>query len=194
MSLTAEVEVGDIEAAKAEANNFKAIPAGNYEATIAGTEVKTYEKGNYQGKRYLNLKLRIVEDSEVGAKRVFFLKVPLFGRWNPSAKYPKGYPTNYFEFFSLVGASDEAIAAGKGLPEPSDWAGKRVSIYLALKPADDWNDSEYNEVGRISASKGAPTKSSAVVEDAWAPSAPAATGDVWSDDALQAAANSGKGF
>lgn len=205
MALTAEVEAGDIEAAKAEANNFKAIPAGNYEATIAGTEVKAYgDESDYRGKRYLNLKLRIVEGSEVGAKRVFFLKVPLFGRWNPSAKYPKGYPTNYFEFFNLVGASDEAIAAGRGLPEPTDWAGKRVSIYLSLKPADKYNDSEHNEVGRISASKGGPaeaTGGTAVDEDVWASAAPAAESaaeDVWStpeaDPELQAAASSGAGF
>lgn len=207
MSLDAEVQSGAVKAAK-ESNNFAPLPKGNYDVTIVKGEVKVYEKGTYKDKRYLNLQLKVVDNAPVGKGRIVFAKVPLFSNWAPSAKYPDGYPTNYAEFFLAIGVPEEQVEAGRGLPGPSEFGGKRLSVYVNVRPADDFNDSEYNEVGRISAPKaGTP---SAVAEvaggDVWgtaqnptpAPAEPAAA-SVWDTPpqpsaALQEAAASTQGF
>jgi len=206
MSLDAEVQSGAAKAAK-EANNFAPLPKGNYEVTIAKGEVKLYEKGAYQGKRYINLQLRVIDSAPVGKGRVVFAKVPLFSNWKPSAKYPDGYPTNYAEFFLALGVSDEQVDAGRGLPGPQEFGGKRLSVYVTVRPADDYNDSDYNEVSRISAPKGGTPSAVAEVAggDVWgtadapapAPAEPAG-GSVWdtpsASPALQEAAASTQGF
>jgi hypothetical protein len=202
MSLDAEVQTGAVKAAKESG----LIPKGNYEFTIAKGEVKVYgDESSVAGKRYLNLQLRVVDDWPTAKGRTVFLKVPLFSNWNPSAKYPDGFPTNYAEFFLAIGVSEEVVESGKGLPGPSEFGGKRLAAYVNVKPADDFNDSDYNEVGRISKPKtgtpaavaeiaggdvwgttNAPTQ--APVEDVWGSPAPSA------DPALAQAAATTQGF
>lgn len=204
MSLDAEVQSGAVKAAK-ESN---LIPKGNYDVTIREAEVKVYGKdSSVAGKRYINLQLRVVDDSPTAKGRIAFQKVPLFSNWNPTTKYPDGFPTNYADFFLALGVPEDVVEAGKGLPGLSDIKGKRLSVYVTVKPADDFNDSDYNEVSRFSTPKtGTP---SAVAElaggDVWntpfQPSSETAAeqGDVWStpaapDPALAAAAANTQGF
>lgn len=201
LDLDTQITEDDIKAAEAASNSFALIPKGTYHGTISKAEVKTYEKGNYAGKHYLNLTLRIAENSEVGAKRTFFYKVPLFGRWNPSAKHPAGYPTNLVDFFTAIGVEKAVIALGKGLPGPAEIQGKPISFYLTVKEADDYHDSEWNDVSSVSAFKGTtPSAVSQIAGDVWNTPAPAApAGDVWAstaptDPSLAAAAAAGKTY
>jgi hypothetical protein len=189
LNLDTQITEDDIKAAEAASSSFALVPKGTYHGTISKAEVKTYEKGNYAGKHYLNITLRIAENSEVGAKRTFFYKVPLFGRWNPSAKHPAGYPTK------------AVIALGKGLPGPAEIQGKPISFYLTVKDADDYHTEQWNDVSSVSAFKGStPSAVKDIAGDVWnTPAAAAPAGDVWAttapaDPALAAAAASGKTY
>lgn len=201
MTLDLDITQEDVKAAEAAQNSFALLPKGTYHGTISKAELKTYGKGNYEGKRYLNLTLRIAENSEVGAKRTFFYKVPLFGRWAPSAKHPAGYPTNFLDFYLAVGVAKEKIALGKGLPGPDELQGKAISFYLTVKEADDYHDSQWNDVSGVSEFKGTtPSAVSEIAGDVWNTPAPAAPAeDVWAstaptDPSLAAAAAAGKSY
>lgn len=198
MSLDAEVQTGAVQAAK-EAG---LLPKGPYEVTIREAKVEKYgDKSKNAGKRYLNLQLRVVDGAPVGAGRIVFATVPLFSNWAPSAKYPDGYPTNYAEFFLALGVPEAVVEAGKGLPGLDEIKGKRLSVYVSVRPADDFNDSDYNSVGRISKPKGGTPSAVAEVAggDVWGtPEAPTqAAADPWlatPDAALAAAASNTQGF
>jgi hypothetical protein len=188
LNLDTQITEDDIKAAEAASSSFALVPKGTYHGTISKAEVKTYEKGNYAGKHYLNITLRIAENSEVGAKRTFFYKVPLFGRWNPSAKHPAGYPTNLVDFFTALGVEKAVIALGKGLPGPAEIQGKPISFYLTVKDADDYHTEQWNDVSSVSAFKGStPSAVKDIAGDVWNTPAAAAP-------ALAAAAASGKTY
>lgn len=204
MSLDLDIQIteDDIKAAEEAGNSFALLPKNTYHGTISKAELKTYEKGDYKGRHYLNVTLRISENSEVGAKRTFFYKVPLFGRWNPSQKHPAGYPTGLFEFYTALGVEKAVIALGKGLPGPAEIQGKPISFYLTVKGADgEYHKEPWNDVSSVSAFKGStPSAVQEIAGDVWntpAPAAPAA--DVWStsapaDPSLAAAAAAGKSY
>jgi len=203
MSLDADIRPGGsaVKSAREQENSFKAVPKGWYDVTIVKGEVKTFERGNYKGKRNLNVRVKVVKTAAVAAGREFSVTVPLFSNWNPTAKYPDGYPTNYASFFLALGVSEEQVDAGKGLPGPSEFQGKPLSVYLSVKAPDDWHDEDWNQVDRIKApTAGTPAAVAEVAGgDIWGTASEpskAPADDVWatSDTALQAAAESGTGF
>ena len=196
MGFTAEAPLSEQDIKDAEAaDGFAPIDAGNYDVTITGMELKHYgAEAKNAGKPYINVKLRIVEDSDKYAKRVLFAQVPLFSRWAPTPKSPAGAVTNYFQFFSAVGVSRAQIASGQNLPGMDELGGKRISVYVQKREPDERNPQGSNQVGRFSESK--TQGSSAVPADVWGPatpSAPTPSQDVWGggNNALQEAALSG---
>ena len=189
MSLVATTTAGAAESCKkAQAeNNFAAIPTGNYEVTVAKGEVIEFAKqGKYVGMKALNVQLRVIESSAVGAKRVFFLKVPLFDKFLPTAKNPDGAPNfTYFSFFGSVGATDDQLESGQ-LPSLKDILGKPLVAKINYFPIgskdqefhtnkDTGEDEAWNEVSSVWLSTGASAEGAREVKgDPWASSTPAA--------------------
>lgn len=189
MSLVASTTAGAQEAyKKAQASNsFAALPTGNYEVTVAKAEVIPFAKqGAYAKMQALNVQLRVVEDAKVGAKRVFFFRVPLFDKFLPTQKNPQGAPVfTYFGFFGAVGATDEQLETGK-LPALKDILGKRlvakINLFVVGSEGQEYHTNKdtgeneaWNEVSSVWASTApAATGGRAVAGDPWASAAPAA--------------------
>lgn len=191
MSLTAQVSAGYEEAVKQAAAANAALPAGEYNVTLATGEVKPFAKdnANYANKNALNITLRIADGQFAG--RTLRGRIPLFDRWNPSAKYPDGYPIReYGQFFKAVGASQEQINSGN-LPPLDVILGKPLSVRVKyITPEEQPERAEYNtnedgievpwnEISRYAAGTGA-APAATVPAEVWgaAPAAPT-TSEVW---------------
>lgn len=185
--------------------SFELLPKGWYEGTVKKVEVVDFAKSgkyNEQGYKALNVQLRIIDSSEVGAGRVFFLRVPLFQRYLPTAKNPQGaVAQTYFDFFLAMGFTKEQVAKADVKIDQAALGGKAIGFSLTVKEADEWNDAPYNEVGYVRESR-EPAKTSAV-GNAFAPQAGAespwgsaeTTTAPQGDATLQAAAEgAGKAF
>lgn len=151
---------------ESQSNDFPLLPAGWYEATIAEVEVIDFSSKDdspykQQGFKVLNTKLRILDGAPTGAKRTFFLRVPLFQRYLPSEKNPQGAVAGtYFDFFLALGFSKEDVAGGKVAIDQAALGGKRIGFQLVVKKRDDpknsrdtYHTEDWNEVGRVRAPK-----------------------------------------
>jgi len=198
MPIQAESRSGATKAAQSV--GYAQLPKGWYDGTIAEAKVAQFKTGKYQGKNYINAQLKVVKTAKVGAGRTFFVKVPLFSNWQPSAKYPDGFPTLYASFFSALGVSDSDIDAGRIPFEVSDLGGKPIGFYLTEEEADDYHVEDWNDVSRVrKPTTGTPSAVREEAGDVWGTASeptPAASGDVWgtSSPSLQAAADSASGF
>jgi hypothetical protein len=166
----------EVEESVKAANSFAAIPQDTYEFTIVKVDEQGFPgKGANAGKPTLNVQLRRIEDDKPGAKRVFFKRIPLFGRWAPSAKYPDGYPAlgDFIEFAVALGVPKEVAQKGELPLELHEILGKPITAYLKLNEPDQYNDGEWNEVGRLKASTHVATSSTSVSADVWNTPAPA---------------------
>lgn len=133
---------------------FAPLPKGKYQARIVPLspkdgkdfEVAPFAKNNeaYAGKQVLRLRAQILDESPTGAKRTFFLRVPLFSKYAPSPKNPQGAPArDYFSFFEKVaGASKEQVLAGQ-LPGWEAIDGKFLTLTLSEPTMPD----QYNDLG-----------------------------------------------
>ena len=187
MSLTAQVAPNYQQAIKEQSQANAALPAGPYEVTVAKAEVVPFRRngGNCGGKHALSVQLRVADGGE-RAGRFIFGRIPLFSHWNPSAKYPDGYPIReYGQFFKAVGATQDQINSGQ-LPGLDQILGKRLAIKLKfITPEDqpdraefheneDGDQMPWNEIGHWAASAvKAGSSGPAVSADVWG-AAPAA--------------------
>ena len=200
MPIEAQSRSGATEAAKSA--GYAQLPKGWYDGTIAEAKVQQYKAGKYAGKNYINVRVKVVKTATVGAGREFFVKIPLFSNWAPSAKYPDGYPTLYATFFSALGVADADIDAGRIPFEVSDLGGKAIGFFLSEEEADDYHDEDWNDVSRVRKSTaGTPSAVSETAGDVWGsptnPTPAATEGDVWGSPApaaLADAASAGQGF
>lgn len=201
-ALIAQVDPNAEELLK-EASSFGLLPAGPYEFTIREAEVIPFAKsGKYESHKCLNLQLRIIDGSPVGAGRIVFKRIPLFMRWLPTAKNPQGAViSDYFDFFLALGVSKEDVAAGK-LPALEELGGKRIGGRIKVNEPDDYNDEKWNEFVAPRAPKeiaGVREAGASAVGSAFQPkaqeSSPWGSGETKADSELQAAAdNGGKAF
>lgn len=125
---------------------FPPLPAGKYQATVLkidGVDVFGGQGGNAK-KKVLKLQLKIVGNSPTGRNRTFFVRVPLFTRYAPNAKNPKGATARgFWDFFGkAIGWSDDLLISNQ-LPGPSDVQGKQLTITLSAPIAPD----QYNLLG-----------------------------------------------
>lgn len=134
---------------------FPPVPAGKYQAFVE--KIKGVEKfggsGANASKQVLTLQVKIHGDSPVAAGRVYFVRIPLFMRWAPSEKNPKGaVASTYFDFFEKVmGIPAEQVAAGQ-VGDLEAAGGKPLSIILSKPNApDQWNPLGSNEVSFVNA-------------------------------------------
>lgn len=201
MPIQAQARTGAAQAAQQQESQFKPVPKGWYDGTIVKAEVQQYKSGKYQGKNYLNTRVKILKTAQTGAGREFFLRVPLFSNWAPSQKYPDGYPTLYAPFFSALGVSDAAIDSGNIPLEVSDLGGSPIGFFVTVEDADDYHEEEWNDVTRVRKSTaGTPSAVAAEAGDVWGTATTptvAASEDVWgtpASSALAQAAASGTGF
>lgn len=187
--------------------SFELLPKGWYEGTVKKVEVVDFSSKDdspykQQGYKALNVQLRIVDSSEVGAGRVFFLRVPLFQRYLPSVKNPQGaVAQTYFDFFLAMGFTKDQVAKADVKIDQAALGGKPLGFSLVVREADEWNSEPRNEVSYVRESR-EPAKASAV-GNAFAPQAGAespwgsaeSTAAPQGDATLQAAAEgAGKAF
>lgn len=128
---------------------FLPLLKGSYQAVVTENKgVRTLEFGDDKGKPALGLRVDILPDSPYGAKRVFFVDIPLFPQKAPTDKHPAGQEAWMFWnfFIGVMGLSREElverIKAKKGLP--SDVEGKRLTITIS----DPFVPNEKNPLGR----------------------------------------------
>lgn len=137
---------------------FPPLLKGEYQATIVplkkdGDRVEVVDFGGTGPngkKKVLRIAVRIVDGSPLGAKKQFFIRVPLFQRYAPTEKHPKGAPARmYFDFCAAIGMSDADTLAGR-IPDLNVWMGKALGIVLsdAIEP-DKYNALGSNEVSFI---------------------------------------------
>ncbi len=132
------------------------LPKGRYQVEVVPLDknknllveaVEFSKKPEYAGKMALCVALKVIAESPTGANRYFFERVPMFSRYLPSQKNPKGAPARaYFGFFGAVGVSEADIIAGN-LPGAEFYIGKRLTVTLGdpIKP-DQYNPLGSNEV------------------------------------------------
>lgn len=136
---------------------FPPLPRGEYQVVVVPLKkddaTKRVEVTDFGGtgangkKKVLRVALQVVDDSPSGAKRVFFVRIPLFTRYAPTDKHPKGAPAKaYFDFWKALGVSEEDLVAGK-LLEVNEMMGKRLGVTISdpIEP-DKYNPLGSNEV------------------------------------------------
>ncbi len=143
------------EAASGGNGTFPPLPAGKYQAFIEKVEgVKPFGgNGGNAKKSVLSLRVKIVAESPTGAGRVYFLRVPLFTRYAPNEKNPKGAPARMFwDFFEkAIGWSRDLLITNQ-LPGPEDVGGKHLTITLGVPQApDQYNPHGFNEIAFVDA-------------------------------------------
>lgn len=143
------------EAASGGDGRFPPLPGGRYQATIV--KIVKIEKfggdGGNADKKVLRIQVRILEGSPVGAKRTYFVRVPLFSRYAPTQKNPEGAVARMFWDFweRAIGVPRDQILAGN---LPDNFQGKQVTITLgAPKPPDQYNELGFNEVDFFNAAE-----------------------------------------
>jgi len=175
-------------------NDFEPLPEGDYEFTIKAVEEVKYANEGPNARPALNVQLRIIEGSPVGAKRVVFLRVPLFQKFAATGKgkYPDGSPAFlHFQFYDVLGFD---VKNGI-LPDDRDLLGKRIGGHIIQR---EWKGKVNNEVKYVRKPKGiTPGAVAEIAGDVWASEPAVETSeDVWgtSSPSLQAAADSASGF
>lgn len=166
MTFTAEIDAQADEAyahSNEERGNgeFPPLPLGWYPALIVenkGVEELTSDTTNRNhGKNVVRVQVRILDESPTGAKRSFFVRVPLFSRWapNPTATNEiskrDGWPVDMFWHFfeKVMGMSLDEIKTGK---LRSDVEGKYLLIKLGKpKVPDEHNPLGSNEIEDVAA-------------------------------------------
>lgn len=148
--LDADAATGAEEAAAGGNGSFPPLPAGKYQARVQKVvEVQEWGgTGANSKKKVVKIQVQIFDNSPTGAKRVYFTRIPLFSRFAPNEKNPKGAVARAFWDFweKAMGWPREHILAGQ-MPGPSDIQGKPLTITLGapLEP-DQWNPLGSNEV------------------------------------------------
>ncbi|MDF2506287.1 MAG: hypothetical protein K0Q52_146 [Microbacterium sp.] len=136
---------------------FPPLPRGEYQVAVVPLKKddpsKRVEVADFGGtgpngkKKVLRVALQIVDDSPLGMKRYFQVRIPLFTRFAPKDGAPQGKPAkNYFDFWGALGVSDEDLVAGR-LPDVNFMMGKRLGVTISdpIEP-DKWNPLGSNEV------------------------------------------------
>lgn len=161
MSFTAQLDNNVAAAAEEAANrqggggDFPPLPKGRYIATVTENKgVEDFAKAGSPnaGKQAVRLRVDIDPQSPTGAKRVLFIRIPIFSRFAPSQKNPEGAVAwMFFSFFEKVmGVPREDIIAGK--PLPSDVEGRRLTVILGdPKKPDAFNPLGSNDVSDVDA-------------------------------------------
>lgn len=136
------IDRGAREEAKAS-NTFDPIPASTYNATVFKVErTKVGGSGDNADKEIYNVQYRI-SDGPFENRRLFE-RVPLFDRWAPTVKYPKGYPANaFFSFFEALGYDLDVEDFTE--PSPAEIGGRPLQIRVQIKWSD-FRDENVNEV------------------------------------------------
>jgi len=107
-----------------EPNNFDVLPAGEYDAVIVNSEVKTTAKGDG---RYIKLQLQILNGSY--QNRVLFDNLNL---WNPNDKAVQ-----------IARGTLSSICRAVGVLTPKDTSelhGKPLRIKLKVEKSDEYGD------------------------------------------------------
>lgn len=136
---------------------FPPGPRGEYQATIVPLKkddpnkrvevVDFANRGDNAGKKALRVAFQIVPESPTLSKRWLSARIPLFMRFAPTQKNPKGAPAKaYFDFWKALGVSEEALLAGN-LPDVNFMMGKRIGLVLSdpIEP-DAYNPLGQNEI------------------------------------------------
>lgn len=147
----AEAKAAQDEAASGGGDGFPPLSAGKYQATVLKVDGVTDfgGQGGNAKKKVVKIQIKIVPESPTGKNRVFFTRIPLFTRYAPTEKNPKGAPARaYFDFWGKVaGVPDENLLTGDLTITPEQLQGKPLTITLSapIKP-DEYNAKGSNEV------------------------------------------------
>lgn len=115
------------------------IPLGWYNVGITDVELSDYREGSpYFGNKQLTLSVKVLSGEQKG-REVRYVRVPLFQRFNPTAKSPKGTATAFYAFFKALGFIKEVGGKEKlVLKDYNQLFGKELQAKIGLtKPDDD---------------------------------------------------------
>ncbi|GAB2699337.1 hypothetical protein BKA24_001788 [Microbacterium marinum] len=160
MSFTAQIGPNAAAAAKEAADrsgggDFTPLLRGRYQARIIENKgVEDFAKAGSRnaGKQCVRLQVQILEGSPLGARRTFFVRIPLFTNFAPTDKNPDGASAwMFWNFFTkIMGMTEEQIIAGA--PLPSNVEGRVITIILGKpKVPDEHNPLGSNEIDDVDA-------------------------------------------
>lgn len=144
-------EVFTLDSVPAPTNNYDAIPAGMYEATIANAEIKSAKSGG----KYINIRYDITGPAHIG--RVVFGMITLS---NPSQKAEEVGKTQ-------LGELVQAIGLDKPLADTDQLIGGSLIIKLDVEESEKYG-SQNRVRGFRPASKAKPTVAAATNTPPWA--------------------------
>lgn len=143
-------EVFTLDSVPQSTNNYDAIPAGLYEATIANAEIKSAKSGG----KYINIRYDITGPAHIG--RVVFGMITLS---NPSQKAEEVGKTQ-------LGELVQAIGLDKPLADTDQLIGGSLIIKLDVEESEKYG-SQNRVRGFRPASKAKPTISAATNTPPW---------------------------
>ena len=111
------------------------VPLGWYNVGITDVAVDDYQKSSpYKGKKYLTLSIKVLSGDQKG-REVRYVRVPLFLRFNSTAKSPSGTATSFHAFFNSLGLiKDNKLI----LKDFNQLFGKELSARISVtQPNDD---------------------------------------------------------
>lgn len=93
----------ELEFQEESAKGPQPIPLGWYNVGITDVSLDDYQETSpYKGKKYLTLSIKVLSGDQKG-REVRYVRVPLFTRFNPTAKNPQGTATSFHAFFNSLG-------------------------------------------------------------------------------------------
>ena len=111
------------------------VPLGWYNVGITDVAVDDYQESSpYKGKKHLTLSIKVLSGDHKG-REVRYVRVPLFLRFNPTAKSPSGTATSFHAFFNSLGLiKDNKLI----LKDFNQLFGKELSARISVtQPNDD---------------------------------------------------------
>lgn len=120
------------------------VPTCWYTVGLTDVAVDLYKTGTtYAGKKFLTLTIKVLA-GEYKGRQVRFVRIPLFERWNPTAKNPNGTATSFFSFFDALGLISDGKPRKLLLKDFNQLFGKELDARIIVgKPRDDgsvWNE------------------------------------------------------
>ena len=124
------------------------VPVGWYNVLITDVSIAAWSKDepiNPKTKKPVREKLVLtvkLSEGEFAGRQIRYVNVPLFQKFNPTAKSPAGTATSFISFMDAVGAMDGNRVT---LSAWDELFGKEVSVKIIIgKPKDD--GAVYNEI------------------------------------------------